>query len=102
MPVAIEAGLLDEYVERYSNWGRWGADDQIGTANFITSSHVRDAARGVQRGEVVPLGLAFDAHGPQTGANGRFNCLRYSVATGSDHELGRQQWAGGPLPFEMG
>jgi len=29
----IEAALLDEYIERYSNWGRWGDDDQIGTAN---------------------------------------------------------------------
>jgi hypothetical protein len=40
----IEAALLDEYIERFSNWGRWGDDDQAGTANFITSSKVAAAA----------------------------------------------------------
>jgi kynurenine formamidase len=63
---------------------------------------VRDAAARVRRGQVISLGLGFDQNGPQTGANGRFNCLRYSVATGSDHALQKQMWAGGPLPREMG
>jgi len=93
---------LDEYIARYSNWGRWGGDDQCGTANHITPAHVRQAATLVAAGEVVPLALQFDQNGPQTGANGRFNCLRYSVATGSDHALSRQMWAGGPLPRQMG
>jgi kynurenine formamidase len=98
----IDAALLDEYLERYSNWGRWGADDQAGTANLITSAMVASAARGVRRGQVVPLGMTLGDGGPQTGANGRFNCLCYAVATGSDHEQGVQRWAGRPLPFEMG
>ena len=102
MTRAIEVGVLDEYVERYSNWGRWGEDDQIGTANFIEPRHVLAATRGVRRGDVIPLGLPFGPDGPQTGAHGRFNCLRYSVASGSDHELGRQLWGGQPLPLEMG
>jgi kynurenine formamidase len=93
---------LDEYIERYSNWGRWGDDDQCGTANHITAAMVRDAAALVRTGQVVGLGLEFNQNGPQTGANGRFNCLRYSVATGSDHVQGRQRWAGGPLPRQMG
>ena len=46
---------LDEYIARYSNWGRWGGDDQCGTANHITPSHVRQAATLVATGEVVPL-----------------------------------------------
>jgi kynurenine formamidase len=93
---------LDEYIARYSNWERWGRDDQCGTANHITPAMVRDAARLVRTGQVVSLALNFDQHGPQTGAMGRFNCLRYSVATGSDHELQRQLWAGGPIPRQMG
>jgi kynurenine formamidase len=63
---------------------------------------VRDAAALVKTGQVVGLGLEFNQDGPQTGANGRFNCLRYSVATGSDHVQGRQMWAGAPLPRQMG
>src|SRR5688572_2414826 len=94
--------VLDEYVERYTNWGRWGGSDQRGTANFVTSAMVRDTARRVSTGRVVALGLEFNENGPQTGAAGRFNCLRYSVATGADHATGGQLWAGGPMPREMG
>ena len=93
---------LDEYIARYSNWGRWGSDDQCGTTNHITRAHVRHAANLVRTGQVVPLALQLDQNGPQTGAQGRFNCLRYSVATGTDHALSKQLWAGGPLPREMG
>jgi kynurenine formamidase len=94
--------VLDEYVERYSNWGRWGSDDQRGTTNFITRQMVRDATRLVRHGQVVPLGLELNQDGPQTGANGRFNCLRYSVATGTDHATGGQRWGAGGMPREMG
>jgi kynurenine formamidase len=93
---------LDEYIERYSNWGRWGDGDQCGAANHITPQMVRDAAALVRTGAVVALGLEFNQNGPQTGANGRFNCLRYSVATGSDHAQNRQLWGGGPIPRQMG
>jgi hypothetical protein len=33
---------FDEYIARYCNWGRWGADDDVGTANLITAGPVRD------------------------------------------------------------
>jgi len=93
---------FDEYIAKHSNWERWGPDDQIGTANHITSDHVRRAAGLVRTGRVISLALNLDQHGPQTGANGRFNCLRYSVATGSDHVTGAQQFSGRPLPRQMG
>lgn len=93
---------LEEFIARYSNWGRWGDDDQCGTTNFVTDAIVRDACRAVQSGLVVGLGLGFDQHGPMTGANGRFNCLRYSTATGTDHITGNQLWSGQPFPREMG
>jgi kynurenine formamidase len=98
----IEAALLDEYIGRFSNWGRWGSDDQVGTANLITADKVARAAREVRTGQVVALGMTLGDGGPQTGRQGRFNCMCYAVASGTDHELGRQQWGGGPFPFEMG
>jgi kynurenine formamidase len=94
--------VFDEYIERYSNWGRWGQADQRGTANLITPDLVRDATRHVEHGRVVPLGIEFNQLGPQTGANGRFNCLRYSIATGTDHTEGRQLWGPSPIPRQMG
>ena len=35
-----------------SNWGRWGPDDEIGTANFVTPDVVLAAARLVRKGQV--------------------------------------------------
>ena len=31
--------------ERYKNWGRWGADDELGTLNFVTAEQVIEAAQ---------------------------------------------------------
>jgi kynurenine formamidase len=93
---------LEEYIAKYSNWGRWGADDEHGCANLITRGVVRGAARGVSTGRVVGVGMPFDQGGPQTGDFGRFNCLRYSSATGVDHASGRQVWRGQPFPHGFG
>src|SRR3989442_14818669 len=32
-------------IDSLSNWGRWGAEDQLGTINFITPDRRRRAAR---------------------------------------------------------
>lgn len=60
-------GLPDWFHEaaaRVNNWGRWGADDRIGTLNFITPEVVRRAARGVVTGRrfslAWPLSFAQD------------------------------------------
>jgi len=37
-----------EIARRVSNWGRWGADDERGTVNFITPDVVRRAAACVR------------------------------------------------------
>jgi kynurenine formamidase len=100
-PVAT-AEALDEYIASYSNWGRWGADDELGAVNLITPSIVRDAAHAVRAGRVVGLGLPFDLEGPQTGMLGRFNCLRYSTATGTDHAHGLQRLGGHAFPHGFG
>lgn len=93
---------IEEYVARYSNWGRWGEGDEIGTANLIGRAEVRDAARGVELGRVVGLGLRFDQGGPQTGKYGRNNCLRYSIGTGAEHAAGLQNLEGMEFPHGFG
>ena len=45
------------YFERYSNWGRWGDDDQAGTLNLVTPAKRRQAAALVQDGETVSLSM---------------------------------------------
>jgi kynurenine formamidase len=63
-----------------SNWGRWGADDERGTINFITPEVVKRGAACVRRGQVFSLGLRFGADGPQIGQGGRVNPLHYMSA----------------------
>ena len=41
------------YAESCSNWGRWGADDQLGTLNLVTDEKRRQAAGLVKDGTSV-------------------------------------------------
>jgi kynurenine formamidase len=71
---------------KLSNWGRWGADDELGTVNFITPE-VRAAAAGLVRtGKVFDLGMPFGANGPQQGG-GRFNPVHTMSMLPSDGPL---------------
>jgi kynurenine formamidase len=69
-----------ELGKQLSNWGRWGADDERGTLNFITPEVVKRAAGLVKRGAVFSLGLPFGADGPQIGQGGRVNPLHLMTA----------------------
>ncbi|MFD9979420.1 cyclase family protein [Streptomyces massasporeus] len=56
-----------DIAKRVNNWGRWGADDEIGTLNLITDEVVRQAAATVRTGRRVPLALPLQQDGVQTG-----------------------------------
>ncbi|WP_221348158.1 cyclase family protein [Streptomyces beigongshangae] len=69
-----------DIAERVNNWGRWGADDEIGTLNLITDEVVRRAAASVLGGRRVPLALPLRQDGVQTGMiPGRVNPLHTMV-----------------------
>ena len=42
------------------NWGRWGADDQMGAVNLITPAKRAEAAQLVKTGRVVSFGRPFE------------------------------------------
>ena len=46
---------FDALFEEVKNWGRWGEDDELGTANLITEQKSREAAGLVRRGLSVSL-----------------------------------------------
>jgi kynurenine formamidase len=71
---------IREIARRVSNWGRWGAEDELGTLNLVTEECVRRAGACVKRGAVFSLGLRFDAAGPQTGSTGRVNPIHLMSA----------------------
>lgn len=66
-----------EVARKVNNWGRWGADDELGTLNLITPEVVRAAAGLVRQGKVFSLALPLGPDGPQIGLiPGRINPLR--------------------------
>lgn len=69
-----------DIAKRVNNWGRWGADDEIGTLNLITDEVVRQAAAEVRTGRRIPLALPLRQDGVQTGLMpGRVNPLHTMV-----------------------
>ena len=46
MPSVPTEGQVKDYLRSLSNWGRWGADDELGTINLITPAK-RVAAAGL-------------------------------------------------------
>lgn len=53
------------------NWGRFGADDQIGALNFLTSAEVLRGVRAVRSGKVFTLGAPIGRPGGDPIAPGR-------------------------------
>jgi kynurenine formamidase len=91
---------LDDFrilIKRYSNWGRWGEEDQLGTLNFISPGTIRSAAREVKDGRVFSLAISLDGKGPQRGVAGRFNPMLLMTRDGGDAITGAYQtdWGGG-------
>lgn len=39
------------------NWGRWGAEDEVGALNFLTSAEILRGVKAVQQGKVFMLGV---------------------------------------------
>lgn len=61
--VGAQVGTADERLEDYvrarRNWGRWGADDQVGTINLVTPEKRARAATLVRSGRLVSLSRPF-------------------------------------------
>jgi len=77
-------GAIAEAVAKYSNWGRWGPDDVLGTVNFIDEGKRRQGAALVRDGVTFSLSQRFDANGPQKGWRNRNNPVHAMLGTGLD------------------
>ena len=54
-PGPHDAAEFDLLFEEVKNWGRWGADDELGTANLVTEEKRRRALALATRGRTVSL-----------------------------------------------
>lgn len=73
-----------ELAARWSNWGRWGPDDELGTLNHLRPEHRIAAAALVRTGEVLSLAIPLGDDGPQNAGSGRFNPIHLMRYDGRD------------------
>jgi kynurenine formamidase len=90
----ITAAQVDQWMQELSNWGRWGADDQLGAVNLITPDKRRAALALATTGEVVSLSLPTTVGAPPEDpeSTAAFTNLRV-VNIPSDFLMERQQVA---------
>jgi kynurenine formamidase len=88
-------GAIAGAAKRVSNWGRWGADDVLGTLNFLDEGKRAEGARLVRRGASFSLAQRFDAEGPQKGWRRRTNPVHTMLSSGLDAEFGPEEFPHG-------
>ncbi|ROS42689.1 cyclase family protein [Amycolatopsis thermoflava] len=82
-------GAIAAAAKRCSNWGRWGAEDVLGTLNFLDEAKRREGAALVRQGKSFSLAQRFEADGPQKGWRRRTNPVHTMLDTGLDAERGQ-------------
>jgi kynurenine formamidase len=66
-----------DLADEVKNWGRWGADDELGTLNLITPQVVRRGLAAARTGRAFSLAIPLSEDGPQIGViRGRDNPVR--------------------------
>jgi kynurenine formamidase len=56
----VTVAEFERLFESVKNWGRWGADDELGTLNLITPAKVREAAGLVRSGRRVSMAIPIN------------------------------------------
>ena len=80
----VSVAEFEAIFESVKNWGRWGADDQLGTLNFITPARVRAAAGLVRSGRRVSMAIPINTvAGPDNP-----NPALHMVTQGHDIDIG--------------
>ncbi len=85
--------------EQLNHWGRWGADDQRGAANFITPEVIVAAAGLIQTGASFSLAIPLDGSGPVY--PGRLTPHHTMTATGADYVASPGFSPFGPSPIRF-
>ncbi|MCY4387044.1 MAG: cyclase family protein [Desulfurellaceae bacterium] len=73
------------------NWGRWGADDELGSLNFLTQAEVLRGVRAVQNGKVFTLQVRMCHPDGDPGYKGRSQPSRMMVMDKGHYLSGKAQ-----------
>jgi hypothetical protein len=83
---------VESYLRDRRNWGRWGADDQVGALNLITAEKRLQAVALVRSGRAVSLSRELPKnpaltnptrHTQTSSASGRFSPIQPERPTGA-------------------
>ncbi|HSS61322.1 MAG TPA: hypothetical protein VLK30_07695, partial [Candidatus Limnocylindrales bacterium] len=58
--MSVSVAEFEAMFESVKNWGRWGADDERGTLNYITPEHIKKAAALVRSGRTVSMAIPIN------------------------------------------
>lgn len=70
--------------DAYRNWGTWGAEDDVGSLNYITEASIAAACQSVRRGRVFSLAIPMDEKGPISNMAPRHNPSHVMYRDGGD------------------
>ncbi len=88
---AVSRATFEQWMIDISNWGRWGADDELGTLNLITPKKRAAAAKLVRDGVTVSLALELNKQRDDLNANPFEHAL--TVGTFGGHEVAGDRYA---------
>jgi kynurenine formamidase len=80
--------IIRDTGKKCSNWGKWGANDELGTLNYITPDMIVRATHLPRRGVTFSLAIPLDSSGPQINQPRRFNPIHRMILTGPDFTTG--------------
>lgn len=86
----LDINTVLEKSAKYRNWGKWGSDDELGSANYVTQEMVAKASKLVKKGKVFSLALPLDSEGPMDGSFDRVNPIHLMMQDGGDIAAGGQ------------
>src|SRR6266852_4903074 len=84
MATSLTESDVIKMISSLSNWGRWGADDQLGTMNLITPAKRKRAAALVQDG--VPVSCARPIVTNEISADTTIQPVRFMVDSGEGRD----------------
>jgi kynurenine formamidase len=87
---------IEQTAKVLSNWGRWGAEDQIGTLNNVSENDIINAGKLIRKGAVFSLALSLKEPIQSGLFGGRWNPIHTMLATGTDASAGNQDV---PFPY---
>ncbi|MGD0497454.1 MAG: cyclase family protein [Bryobacteraceae bacterium] len=98
-PKHVSKAEFEKLFQAVRNWGRWGADDEKGTLNYIQPEHIRRAAALVRSGRPVSMAIPINK---VAGPDNPRPATHYMVRTFDVHSpFGEPQFATDYLASEV-